>query len=63
MKGDQSELQIPLGPESSAIYEPLPEIIASPVSYTRTVNLTQVEVETESEDEVDLEDEEEGDEL
>lgn len=63
LKGDDAKLQIPLAPESSATFEPFPEIIASPVSYTRTVDLPQIEVEVEAGEDSDLDDDEDGDEL
>jgi len=61
LRGDDAELRSPLSPDALATFEALPEGIESPVTYTRTVDLHDVEgaddAEFESEDIEEEEDE------
>ncbi len=61
LRGEDAELRIPLSPDALATFEALPEVIESPVTYTRTVDLHDVEgaddAEFESEDIEEEEDE------
>jgi hypothetical protein len=61
LRGEDAELRIPLSPDALATFEALPEVIESPVTYTRTADLHDVEgaddAEFESEDIEEEEDE------
>lgn len=56
LRGDNSHLAIPLAPDSFATFEPLPEVIESPVSYTRTADLLDVDLANETADDVEPDD-------
>jgi hypothetical protein len=61
LRAENAELRIPLGPEAVWTCQALPEVIESPVTYTRTADLRDVETaddaEFESEDSEEDEDE------
>jgi hypothetical protein len=63
LNGANTELRIPLAPNCAASFQALPEIIESPVTYTRTADVAELE-EAEADTEIDSEDiDEEEDEL